>query len=503
MTEDQLVHEVALAWNTLDPEVIIARLAADAVYESQNVREPLRGREAIADYLRGKMATVRNHPHYAVRAELGRCASFTGQDIAVLSAPEGRPCVLIEQGASTDPEALVLLDVANGEIRRVDICTVAPAPSTAERTGIYPGLPAARGGRPEPVPRRLWHFKTPDLGQRVVETLYQWSKIDAEWSVWHPRGFTWWAGPLAQHVWADPPVEIDGKQLYRVHARTDLLTGLDAADLQAAAEWAAFSSLSGWVRPADDLSRIHLATAVSVHVEVEDFLTRLMALAAALQVAEAHRTAPYLERVPGWSAAVSAHPSSGPRQEPDDMLNVIGQVVVPKGQEPSRWTGAEMAGAVELLQDGPCILATGDTTGVAGEYPFPGPVGTSLLRLQTEVPHPRLGNGCLCTLRLPYALQEPAATAAIALQLNGMELDRHLYFIGSWCLSDSGLSYVSFLPNAAHRPGALTNILLSLVSRVRWVTEEVFQYSLEEHFREAFDRKLRELEDLRARSEGR
>ena len=41
----------------------------------------------------------------------------------------------------------------------------------------------------------------------MIERLYQLSLIDAEWRVREPRGFAWWAGPLAQHVWADPPTQ--------------------------------------------------------------------------------------------------------------------------------------------------------------------------------------------------------------------------------------------------------------------------------------------------------
>ena len=32
-----------------------------------------------------------------------------------------------------------------------------------------------------------------DVGQRVVEHLYKLSQVDSEWSIRHPRGFTWWA----------------------------------------------------------------------------------------------------------------------------------------------------------------------------------------------------------------------------------------------------------------------------------------------------------------------
>jgi hypothetical protein len=142
MTEDQAIHDFARAWNTLDPEPIIEHLADDAVYESQNVLEPLRGREAIADYLRGKMATLQAHPEAAVRAEVGYVGDQDGQGV-MLGFPgqtTGRPCVLVAQGASPEPQTLVLLEVDGRRIRRIDICSVAPAPSDATRTGVYPGL---------------------------------------------------------------------------------------------------------------------------------------------------------------------------------------------------------------------------------------------------------------------------------------------------------------------------------------------------------------------------
>jgi hypothetical protein len=142
LSEAQFAREFACAWNVLDPERIIAHLAEDAVYESQNVLEPLRGREAIADYLRGKMATIRAHPGATVRAELGYVGDQFGRRVS-LGFPgqmTGRPCVLVAQGASDKPEALVLLEIGGGQIRRIDLCSVVPEPSRATRTGVYPGL---------------------------------------------------------------------------------------------------------------------------------------------------------------------------------------------------------------------------------------------------------------------------------------------------------------------------------------------------------------------------
>jgi hypothetical protein len=149
LTEAHLLREYALAWNTLDPERIVERLNPEAVYESQQVLEPLRGREAIAAYLRGKMAVIGQAPGARVRAELGRCGLEGGQPAAVFSAWPGRPCVLLFQGRGDEPRALVLLEVADGFIDRIDLCTVVPAPASALRTGLCPGLDAGPPGLPD------------------------------------------------------------------------------------------------------------------------------------------------------------------------------------------------------------------------------------------------------------------------------------------------------------------------------------------------------------------
>jgi hypothetical protein len=339
-----------------------------------------------------------------------------------------------------------------------------------------------------------------DAGPRVVERLYELSRIDPEWSVRRSRGFTWWAGPLAQHVWADPLEEFQGQRLSRVHARTDVFAGFGESEqeLLRVGALAGMSTLSSWVRDPQDPARIQLAAAVSAHASGEGFLSGLMALAAAIQVAEAHILAPALERVPGWRSAASSHPAGGPRSQLDDMLNVIEGFVAPLGREDSRWAGADMEKALRLLQQPPCVLANGSLAGLAGEFPFPGPTGTSLFTLTTTAPHPRLGNGCLCRLTLPHG-GEDAATARLALQLNGFELDGFAYHTGSWCPSDRGLAYVSFLPNAAHQPGALENIVMSFVSRVRWVARAFFEYDMDEHFEESLARKQEQMDGFAKR----
>ena len=63
-----------------------------------------------------------------------------------------------------------------------------------------------------------------NAGVALVEHVYREMRVDDRWALRRPRGFTWWAGSLAQYVWADPPVKDAGHTLCRVHAQTDLLT---------------------------------------------------------------------------------------------------------------------------------------------------------------------------------------------------------------------------------------------------------------------------------------
>lgn len=139
MNEIELVRLYAKSWNNLKFEIIEPFLSEDVVYESQQVFEPLVGKGAVSEYLRGKMATIKKNLLTSdIYAEIGYCRSQAGQRVQVLSAYDGRPCVLMAQGNRNIPLALVLLEVDEGKIKRIDLCTEVPHPSSAERTGEYP-----------------------------------------------------------------------------------------------------------------------------------------------------------------------------------------------------------------------------------------------------------------------------------------------------------------------------------------------------------------------------
>lgn len=139
MTEYELVEIYAKAWNRLDFELLEPFLDDDVVYESQEVLSSLNGKAAVSEYLRGKFATIRKAIWRSqVYAEIGHCGTQDGINIQVLSAEPFRPCILMAQGDPSKVLVLVLLDVESAKIKRIDLCTVVPHPSSAIRSGIYP-----------------------------------------------------------------------------------------------------------------------------------------------------------------------------------------------------------------------------------------------------------------------------------------------------------------------------------------------------------------------------
>lgn len=139
MTEYELVEIYARAWNRLDFEILGPFLDDGVVYESQEVFDSLDGKKAVSDYLRGKFATIRRTRWKSeVYAEIGHCGTQDGNNIQVLSAEPFRPCVLMAQGDPQKVLVLVLLNVESGKIKRIDLCTLVPHPSSAIRSGVYP-----------------------------------------------------------------------------------------------------------------------------------------------------------------------------------------------------------------------------------------------------------------------------------------------------------------------------------------------------------------------------
>lgn len=126
MTELDAAKCYAEGWNSQDFEAFFQCLAPDAKYASQWVFEELEGKEAISEYLTGKLQSVIKSSS-VVFAELGK----TSQGFA------GRDCVALAQENKDVVTAVVLFEVESQQIKRFDLCI--PELLGVIRSGIYPG----------------------------------------------------------------------------------------------------------------------------------------------------------------------------------------------------------------------------------------------------------------------------------------------------------------------------------------------------------------------------
>lgn len=79
-TNEQIVHDLATAWRTLNPELIIKHLAPEFRYDSMWVFESL-DCEGYANYIRGKFETIkRSGSQLDVQEVPGRKAISISQD---------------------------------------------------------------------------------------------------------------------------------------------------------------------------------------------------------------------------------------------------------------------------------------------------------------------------------------------------------------------------------------------------------------------------------------
>jgi hypothetical protein len=85
-----------------------------------------------------------------------------------------------------------------------------------------------------------------DAGTQTVREVFEALQIDADWSTWSDRGFTWWPHRLAQRVWAEIPTENDGVSVMRVNAETDQFSASEQDWRELAPVFGAASMLSVW-----------------------------------------------------------------------------------------------------------------------------------------------------------------------------------------------------------------------------------------------------------------
>lgn len=294
-------------------------------------------------------------------------------------------------------------------------------------------------------------------------------QIEDEWFLGRGRGFTWWAGALAQRIAFAEPRDLHGVRAVTLHVDTDLLVGVPATE----ATWRRlaainrFASLSAYVADVGSATvRLHASVTMT---EANWPMARVLALhAAALQVADAHAEAGQLAQAFDATVHATDHPSRGPRSQPDEMLGVV-EVYQQRGQEPSPFTTEDLAGLVHL-EPRPWVMAANEPDRLMADLEFASG-RPARLEMDRSVMHPALGSGLQLRLAIPV---EP--DAAIAQRLNANEaVQPDAHQLGAWCVDEThGLSFVAFIPSAAGMPDLLHALVYHTAGRNEWARELLF-----------------------------
>lgn len=316
-----------------------------------------------------------------------------------------------------------------------------------------------------------------DVGLQAVNGVRQTLMIEDEWATPFDRGFSWWSYRLAQHVRADPPSSDGRMEFSTLRISTDLVRdvthGERAVEILGVANMQ--QSLNALVWDADQRTVRESCTAV-VTEENLSWLGSVVATAAAIQNSAAHSRAHALAEVLGGVPATSEHPTSGEREDRDDILQVPEAVVAAEGKRPSAFHGdliERLGGFVEQIG----LLGFADGSGFTCEVPFTGsrpsaeviaslePIETALVQIDPDISHPEFGNGALLILRLPTSIQKPQA-AEWANWLNHLEATSmtDTSLLGAWCPDPTqggdGLAFTAFVPNVLARGGLLENLVI-------------------------------------------
>ena len=305
-------------------------------------------------------------------------------------------------------------------------------------------------------------------------------QIDERWMLRRPRGFTWWGHELAQQVWLDPVEDYHGTPVARLHIETDLLTDVPdpakAIDALVALNRAA--SLSSLAADAEGRVRLHASLTVT-----PDNLTLAGSLALhaiAIQAADAHIKAAPLAGHLGARVARSAHPSHGPRPDPDDLLDALA-FYADKGAGASPYADLDFR-AMALMQPRPWVLARTAGDGLDVELPFLGSrpsvldgtgaaaPETALLQVRASHRHAQLGTGLLLRLALPVR-----AGAAVANQLNLAEALRpEGHQLGAWTIDQQNLACYTVVPAVAFADDLVETLIWHVAARALWARAQLF-----------------------------
>ena len=307
---------------------------------------------------------------------------------------------------------------------------------------------------------------TKDLGVAAVERSFTEMAVDEQWSVRGERGFTWWGAWVRQHVWAGEAVRSRGETLWHVRARTAAYR--DQPDEPGTYAFTcglnALPGLSAYAYDPDDRT-ISARCGVFTYDGVHEWLERFFRVSVALQASIAWLQAP--AEADGRPLDDQPHPDSGPRKDPDDMLNFAGSFP----GTPSPFTPPVLRAAAAVLA-GEGAPADFDEEASLLRVLVPVSAEAAVLWGLTSQDHPLLGQGADVRLVVPVH-EGPVRTAWLANALNLAEAadwsgEDRPHALGAWTAGDGFLVHVAFFPAVVFGDGSDDGALIAIRNLLAW-----------------------------------
>ncbi len=316
-----------------------------------------------------------------------------------------------------------------------------------------------------------------NVGQQTIDWLYTTQlQVDDEWALRGPDGFTWWAAQNAQTIEIVAEEQIpDGTTGYVISVRTQMVDGLDLTDAAAAAINAGPMRTAALAGPVYDAEarRLSLCSMAMVHADNADWMRVVLSSAAAMQLTEAMLLGPGLAEQLGAEPALTAHPSSGTRERPDEVIGAV-RLFLTEGSKPLQWEASEFEETFkQYANQAPALESSAGDDCLTVEFPHG--EGSSLCQIIGDQPHPLYGNGLLVLQRFPFSAGSPENGARLALALNADDLATRPagYGFGSFAYVDNMICFGGFMPNALHRQMNLGNLYFSCATRARAVSKRL------------------------------
>lgn len=301
-------------------------------------------------------------------------------------------------------------------------------------------------------------------------------QVDEQWSVRWSDGFVWWADQHAQSIEVvGTGLAPDGTSGDLVQIRTEVASNVDLDDGIVEALQAAFMSHASLAGPVYDAGRrsISLCSLVRVHEDIREWLSPILSMAAMLQISEAEALGRKLSERFGVEASLRGHPENGPRPEPDELAIAVPARLISMGRDASRWEPGEFHSTLDRVRAlAPAFgdphfvqAAVAEPESLMVAFPFADEI--SVLRLCSNRPHPKYGNGLQFTQSFPLEGLTAAEGARLALALNQRYLVEEVvgYGIGSFCYFNDMVHFTSFFPNAMYGVSLLQNLCFAALGR--------------------------------------